>query len=295
MRSCLKLACAALGLFISIPTIQAAESTPAPATQPSDLQAMQQQIQKLEAKVNELQTHQNDSQADMTAAVNAVLADADAHTAPVNFPTGYDPKVGFILQSTDGTFSIHPTAHSSNSAIPATSATTSPAGGGGAAGGVGDQSTSGFEIAQLRLALDGNLFSPLLTYYFQVGQDTGVADFGLLDAYVTYRLSAQSPLALKAGQFKDPIWHEKNLYPSNLMAVDRSLVDAFIGGGQTQRVQGEGILYDRENLRGQAVFHDGYNSANTPFFDAGGSGAIVGSGGGVTPTNWGASAELNTW
>ncbi len=269
-----------------------------PSTQPSNIQAMQQRIHDLESRVNDLESRKaspsNDrlSPADVSAVERAVLADADQHTQMnvLAFPSGYDSQNGFVLQSSDGNFSIHPGALF-QFRFNGDTRNDVPNPGGGIAGGQGGDGQTGFELTRMRLSLDGNLFNPQITYYFQVGQDTNMGAVSLFDAYLVYRVSAQSPLALKAGQFKDPVWHEKNIYPSNLMAADRSLVDAFVGGGQTARVQGAAMVYDLERFRGQAAFHDGYNSANTPAFSAGGLGVVTGAGGGLLPTNWGGTVR----
>jgi hypothetical protein len=288
---------AAVALILCLSAAAAGQAQP--ATRPSSIDSMRSQVATLEAKVASLQTRQEVSQADISKAVDAILADADAHSAGIyaqQYPSGYDPATGFIVQSADGNFSLHPdlmgqfryqTAYRLHV----------PPGGGGAAGGTGDDTKTGFELARLRLSFDGDFVSPLLTYYFQMADDNSAGAGGavsLLDAYVMWRVSAQSPLALKAGQFKDPVWHEANLLPSRLMAVDRSLVNAFLGGGQDDRVEGAAVVYDQSDLRGQLLFHNGYNSANNPFFARGGLGAEVGAGAGLAPTNWGTSgrAEL---
>jgi len=258
---------------------------------------MRGQVATLEARVAVLQTRQQVSQADISKAVDAILADADAHTSGIyeqQYPSGYDPAVGFIVQSPDGNFSLHPDLmgqfrYQTNYRLHV------PPGGGGAAGGTGDDAKTGFEFARLRLSFDGDFVSPLLTYYFQLADDNSAGSggaVGLLDAYVMWRVSAQSPLALKAGQFKDPVWHEANLLPSRLMAVDRSVVNAFLGGGQDDRIEGAAVVYDQSDLRGQLAFHNGYNSANQPFQTHGGLGAEVGAGAGLLPTNWGTSGRV---
>jgi hypothetical protein len=263
-----------------------------PTTRPSKA-AMMARINALETKINALQTKESQTQADTTAAIQQVLADADSHSQLMSigmYQTGYDPNVGFVLQSTDGNFLLHPGAlfqfrYEGNYRAGI------PAGGGGETGGKGDDTQNGFEVSRLRFTLDGNVFSPDLTYYMQLDADQGSA-VSLLDAYVTYRVSTQSPLAIKVGQFKDPVFHEKNLLPGNQMAVDRSLLDQYVGGGETQRVQGVAVIYDQDRLRGEGAFHDGFNSGNTKFFDAGGLGAGLGAGSGVAPTNFGISGRV---
>jgi len=56
-------------------------------------------------------------------------------------------------------------------------------------------------------------------------------------------------------------------------------------------VQGASLIYDRDRLRAQLATHDGFNSINTPFFDAGGVGSGVGGESGVTPPNYGFSGR----
>jgi hypothetical protein len=52
------------------------------------------------------------------------------------------------------------------------------------------------------------------------------------------------------------------------LAVERSALNALIGGAITDRVQGVSISYDNAKpLRGQVVLHDGGNSKDTPFTD----------------------------
>ena len=78
---------------------------------------------------------------------------------------------------------------------------------------------------------------------------------------------------------------------SQLMAVDRSLASALVGGGELDRVQGAAIIYDQDRLRGQIVLHDGYDGLNKPFYGPSGLGAAVNAGAGLAPTNWGASGR----
>jgi hypothetical protein len=286
--------CMGAAIALTMGLVAAARAEAPPATQPSSIDSMQNQVAALEHKVAALQSRQQVSQADIANAVQAILADADVRNQGIyqeQYSSGYDPSVGFIMQSEDGNFSVHPDLMGQFRYQTAYRLHVAP-GGGGAAGGSGDDTKTGFELARLRLSFDGDFVSPLLTYYFQMADDNSGGAAGLLDAYVMWRVSSQSPLAMKVGQFKDPVWHEANLLPSRLMAVDRSLVNAFIGGGQSDRIEGAAIVYDQDRTRGQLAFHNGYNSANQPFEDHGGLGAEVGAGAGLAPTNWGSSGRL---
>jgi hypothetical protein len=259
---------------------------------------MQEKLQALQARIDALSARQQATQARDAAVLGQIRADADQHSQlmsvgtadPSGISTAYDPDVGFVLATNDGNFSIHPgllvqarfDVNDRNQILPGHS---------GVTGKVGDDTQTGFEIARFRLSMDGNVLSPLLTYYLQVAQDSSMSQITLLDAYGLYRIGAQSPLAIKIGQFKDPVWHEQNLYESRLMAVDRSLLSALVGGGELDRVQGAAIIYDEDRVRGQLVLHDGYDGLNTPFYGPSGLGTAVNAGAGLAPTNWGASAR----
>jgi hypothetical protein len=260
-----------------------------PATQPDPAQTLTRKITELEARIAQLQSRRSAVQADVDAAARQVLAEADAHDALMSTgsPTGgYDPRIGFIVQSDDANFTFSPgilLQFRDETAI----RQRIPSGGGGAAGGSGSDVQNGFEIARARLIFDGNLFSPNLTYYLQIQDDFGADSFSLLDAYVLYRVSNQSPLALRAGQFKDALWHEENVNQAKQLAVERTLANALLGGGQTGHVQGVVLIYDQDALRGLLALHNGYDSADKPFFEGGGRGGEVGAGAGVTPTKFG--------
>jgi hypothetical protein len=270
----------------------------APTTQPSTTAAMQKRLLALQARIDELSARQQATQARNEAVMRQISNDADQHSQLMsaniasagNVSAGYEPDTGFFLQSDDGNFSLRPglllqtryDVNYRNQILP---------GRGGVTGKQGDDTENGFEITRFRLSLAGNVVSPLLTYYIQVAQDSSMPHMTLLDAYAMYRVSAQSPIAIKIGQFKDPVWHEQNLLESHLMAVDRSLLSALVGGGELDRVQGAAIIYDQDRLRGQLVLHDGYDGLNEPFTGPSGLGTAVNAGAGLAPTNWGASAR----
>ena len=176
--------------------------------------------------------------------INVLEAEKSPTTIPVTNPSGlptlpivagYDPNVGFVIRSSVGQFSFHPgfvidvrnmtsyrekLSPTSGSEVPTPRYSTQ----------------NGFDITRFRMTFDGN-FTKSINYFVQLQDDQGTS-FGLLDAYITYRFSPTFPLAIKVGQFKDPIWHERNLSEANLLAVDRSLLEFLVGGGQTARVQG---------------------------------------------------------
>lgn len=271
----------ALGIGVAAARGQTADSESTSTA--ASIVELQSQIKSMEAKVQALQLKQQ-----RQAAEQQVLLDADQQGELIST---YDPNVGFVIRSADGAFSFHPglvldfrdlTSYRENL----------PAGEGGESAKVGDHLQTGFNLTRARLTLDGN-FTRDINYFVQLYADDGVGTVSLLDAYWTYHFGSGSPLALKVGQFKDPLWHERNLSEANLLAVDRSLVEALLGGGQTSRVQGAALLYDQDRLRGQVVFHDGYDSLNTKFFQGGGGiGAGITGGSGVTPTDFGTTGRV---
>jgi len=280
--------------FLSIfSTVLPASALAAPATQPSTPDAMNQKIRDLETRIDQLESKQNASAAEDQATIRKLNADAESHSQLLSagsFTSSYNPDVGFLLQSEDGNFAMHPSlllqaryvADYRNRILP---------GQGGVTNKQGDDTQDGFELTRARISLDGNVLSPLFTYYFQIAQDASMKQATLLDVYAMYRIGTQSPLAIKVGQFKDPAWHEQNLLESHLMAVDRSLLSALVGGGELDRVQGAAIIYDQDRERGQIAVHDGNNGLNTPWYGPSGIGGGVVADAGMTPTNWGASGR----
>lgn len=265
--------------------------TTAPAGAESDGE-LRRKLEALEAKVDRLEGSQRRDEQDTTATQREVVSIADEESRPHfsgDLISGYDPNVGFVLRTADGDFSLHPglvldfrNMTNYRQDVPPRS--------GSEVAKPGDITENGFDLTRARLIFDGR-FAHDFTYYVQFQDDQGTS-FALLDAFTVAHLPNNSPWAVKIGQFKDPIWHERNLSEATLLAVDRSLTESLLGGGQTGRVQGVDVIYDRGQLRAQGVFHDGFNSLNTKFFDSGGIGAGVGGGAGVSPTDFGVSGRV---
>jgi len=269
-----------------------ADDTAPPSAGGTDTAALLDRVRELEAKVDKLEASQKENKATEDAEIDYIRRDTEAHSQLFQplppLSSGYDPTTGFVIRSDDGAFSLRPglvldirndTTYRENI----------PKGGGGEVAKIGDDTQNGFDLTRVRLTLAGN-YTQNVDYFLQFQDDQGTS-FGLLDAYIQYHFGGGSPFSVKVGQFKDPIWHERSLSEANLLTVDRSLVEALLGGGETSRVQGAALIYDRDRVRLQGVIHDGYNSLNTKFYDAGGLAGGVGGGNGVTPTNFGASAR----
>jgi hypothetical protein len=93
-------------------------------------------------------------------------------------------------------------------------------------------------------------------------------------------------MALKAGQWKDNVYHEETISSSKQLAVDRSLLNELIAGGQTDYVQGVSFIYAPKEspFRAEVAFHDGLDTDNTNFLDK------MGGSLGLEP-NWGVSGR----
>src|ERR1700722_19753672 len=80
----------------------------APTTQ---IAQMQRKIDQLEAKVQTLEEKQEQNQADVTAAIQQVMNDANDHSqmlGTLGSGSGWDEIEGFHLGSDDGRFYLHP-------------------------------------------------------------------------------------------------------------------------------------------------------------------------------------------
>ena len=273
-----------LALALICGASHAGAQTTQPDSASQDNAELRGEVDQLKAKVDQLES--NPQATAPSPATPVSMPNINQEAFPYfRFTSGYDPAVGFVLRSADGQFSLHPgfvvdvrnmTSYREELIPNSGSEVNKP----------GYSTENGFDISRLRLTFDGRV-TDNGSYFIQFQDDQGT-NFALLDAYFAYHLW-NTPFAVKVGQFKDPVWHERNLSEADLLAVDRSLVEDLLGGGQTGRVQGISLMYDQDRVRGQLVFHDGFNSINTKFFDGGGIGAGVGGGAGITPTDFGTS------
>lgn len=252
----------ALALFLGV-SPAGADATTQPDSVSQDNSELRGEVDQLKAKVDQLESVQQQ----LPPAPPKIPDTNQAAFHAFHFTSGYDPAVGFVIRSDDGQFSLHPgivmdfrNMTNYREEVPPNSGSEEPK--------PGDSTQNGFDMSRFRITFDGRV-TQNFSYFVQLQDDQGTS-FGLLDAYWAYRFGKDSPFALKVGQFKDPVWHERNLSEADLLAVDRSLVEYLLCGGQTARVQGIDLMFDKDRVRTQLVFHDGFNSGNTKFFDAGG-------------------------
>ncbi len=116
-------------------------------------------------------------------------------------------------------------------------------------------------------------------------------DFVLEDAFAV--LPIGETLAVRAGQFVNPISAEGTTFGGFNLAVDRSLAAATLGS--FARVQGVTVLLrptDGGNLRGEAGITDGSGSANSAFFSDDADLAVAGRGELLLGGDWAAIEDF---
>ena len=261
-------------------------STTAVAQEPT-LDELVEQLRQLQVRVEQLEARQqatattSPSAADVDRVVREMVADAERRsrlmTQDVGLTAGFDlARSKFYVRSGDGNFLLMPgfLFQARNT----TNVTT----------GDDDDVENGFEVRRMRFYFTGNVFTPDLTYRFQWESANNGGGVFLQDAFVRYAFARD--WAVQVGQFYDEYSHEQSMLDPFMLAADRSVVNALIAGGQTERVQGAMLVYDdRDHWRARVILHDGYNSDNTDFTDeSGGGSALLG----VTPTDFGASARV---
>jgi hypothetical protein len=118
-----------------------------------------QQNTKLQAQLAQVQSQQAINNADTTAAIQQVLADADKHSQFLSVDSSStggwdDAKKGFFLGSEDGNFYLHPGIQYQTRYVVAYDSNP-------------HRTQEGFEQRRVKFVFDGNIFSKDLTYKFQ--------------------------------------------------------------------------------------------------------------------------------
>lgn len=103
---------------------------------------------------------------------------------------------------------------------------------------------SGFELTRIRFSLSGNVYSPDLTYYLQLGSDaSGAYDTGLYYAWANYRFN--DAFQVKLGIFD--LASTRHTFNDDFAQhfVDRPLFDAVYGLGTGLGMRFWGQLFDK--------------------------------------------------
>jgi hypothetical protein len=253
-----------------------------PTTQEASRDQLIGQIEALQARVEQLEAQQKTlASKDVDETVERVLRDSNNRSKlfadNVGLTAGFD-NGRFFLKSEDGNFLLMPgfvfqTRYTANARE----------------NGKRNEECdieAGFEIRRMKLIFEGNAFTPNLQYKFQWETQNGTGNLFLQDAWARYKFADQ--FKFQVGQFKDAIHHEEGMADQFALTADRSFINALIGGGNIDRIQGVMLMFDNnEQIRVNLVLHDGYNTKNTDFTDTAGGVAFIG----VNNLNWGASAR----
>lgn len=219
------------------------------------------EIRALQARVAALEEQQQQpppSTSDVDRTKENVLRDADERSRPLSdVPAGHDED-GFFLRSDIGDFTLRPVLQFQFRYLAAHREDD---------GTGGSDTESGFEVRRMEFSVEGNAFTPDLTYEFKWVTERDGGEVVLEDAWLNYQFAQRWGLLF--GQFRDPVFHEELVSSKYLLAADRSLVNAVLGS-PTGFVQGLSLVYgdDDSALHGAVAFHDGAGSINTPFIDS---------------------------
>jgi len=249
----------------------------AQAADPTADQLMQQ-IQELQAKVQQLETKQQTQTAvsaqQVDATVERVLQDAEKRSQLLQmegFTAGYS-KGRFTIQDAAGNWVLRPSIEFQFRGV------------GNIRDGGGDSDNDkqkGFEVSRLAFGFDGVACTPNLTYLFQWNTDTS-GSVGLEQAYIRYAFN--DTMAIRAGQYRNPVFHEQEIGKTTQLAVDRSLANALITGTTEARTQGVEFQFDPSSQLAVMIgFEDGFNSQNSDFTDPSSGGSY----------DWGAYGRVN--
>lgn len=213
------------------------------------------QVDALQKKVEAMEARQTAS-ADVDATVQRLLDDAQRRSQFMEaegFTAGYN-KGKFLIQSADGNFVLNPNAqlqiryvanHTDDN---------------------GDDSTEdGFEIRRAKFGFDGNVLSKDLKYTLTWATSRSTGAVSLETALVEYKFAEN--WSVFGGQYKDFPFHEETVSSKRQLAVDRSVLNELIGGGNTDFVQGVGLGWHKDQLRGRVAYTDGAKSLNTNYQD----------------------------
>ena len=260
-----------LGGAVASAQQQPAASEPTPAELRAQIEALQKQVERLESN------QQNNATVAAQQTQAEVMADAEKRNSPGGGKVlgGYqDGK--FTLRSADDSFSLTPGAQfqfrfTAKSRDDET---------------VGEDLQDGFEVRRAKFNFAGNVINKDTTYNLQWETNENGGGVTLEEAWVRFKL--KDAWHLRLGQFKDDIFHEEIVSSRRQLAVDRSLLNELLAGGETDYLQGVRIEWDATDaLRLTGTVHDGYNSDNTPFVESGGTSFV-----GVEPTEWGFSSRV---
>ncbi len=233
------------------------------AADPTTAELMQQ-IEQLQAKVQQLETKQEAlAAADVNATVESVLRDADRRSQLLQmegFTAGWQKGKGFVLQSSDGNWLLHPNFQFQFRSVTNYRDEAKHAG-------TDSDWENGFELRRVKFGFDGNAFTPDLQYFFLWQTDRNGGGVTADQMWVKYYFGTD--WAVRLGQIVNPVFHEQTVSSRRQLAVDRSLVNEIITGSNEAQSQAVTLVWDSKDqpIVAELGFGDGFLSSNTNFVD----------------------------
>jgi len=233
----------------------------AQAADPTADQLMQQ-IQELQTKVQQLEAKQQTQSAataqQVDATVERVLQDAEKRSQLLQmegFTAGYS-KGRFTIQDASGNWVLRPSLEFQFRGV------ASYRDGGNT---TSTDKEKGFEVSRMAFGFDGVACTPNLTYLFQWNTDTD-GSVALERAFVRYAFN--DTMAIQAGQFRNPVFHEQDIGRTTQLAVDRSMANALITGVNEAETQAVEFQFEPMNTLSIRIgAEDGFASGNSDFTD----------------------------
>lgn len=227
-----------------------AQNEPTTAELKAEIQALQQQVNQIEARQAAA------PQIDVTKAqVSSDAVKQSTLAAPGSVLFGYDN--GFKISSSDGKFVVKPGVLMQFRNV-TNYRTSDPS-----------DVDNGFELRRLRLRFDGNAFSKDFRYSFVLDNNRNTGATTLLDAWGQYNFLPE--WGIKFGQFRNSWVHEGDVSDNKQLADERGLIDGVLAGTTTDREQGVALTYgtpqESNPIQGEFAITDGDNSKNTDFRD----------------------------
>ena len=285
-RSRLLAAAAASALALCTYSVRADE--PAQPSTSQEIQALRTRLDQLEAqqKASENQRQQAEQKLEDKITSDELAKDTarkDQLLTAEGFTAGYSEN-RFVIQSDDGNFVLRPWYHLQFRGVwmdrqNGQTRDTGPE----------DLMDAGFEVRRMKIGLDGNMFSPDLTYFFNwatsrtssnsnvtsttgstKGTTIGTVSNGLggvpilEEAWVKYHFPS-TPYFIKAGQLKDPLLHDQIVSSRYQQSAERSLTADLFANGDAF-TEGVTFIYDpKKDIRTEVGVNHGMRSANTNF------------------------------
>ena len=282
-RSMYLAATAAAALTLCSPALRA--EGPVPGGNTEEIQALRTRLDQLEVqqKLADQQRQEAERKLEEKIASDKLSGEAARHDQFISaegFTAGYNDN-RFTIGSADGNFTLRPWYHLQ---VRETTIDRNDYQG-NTQRGIHDEWDSGSEIRRMKIGLDGNMFGPDFTYFFNwatsrtssnatvkngtttVGTvSNGLGGVPILEeAWVRYQIPT-TPFFIRAGQIKDPVLHDQIVSSRYQQSAERSLTADYFTNGDAF-TQGVTLIYDPNSfIRTEAGVNHGMRSANTNFF-----------------------------